>query len=144
MKKIILLFAASLFLYSCDEFANPLDPAKGIDSQGETTLFMGRVTDSSTGAVIKNAKITCSESGWYYYSTSPLLWETTTDSEGYYIIREDVSDCDYDLKLEVIFPPDTEVKASFEIEGVPVNEEDDPDRTSRFKPIIKKDFKIIP
>ena len=128
MRKIILLIIALLLINSCYE-GNPLDPAKGIDSQGETTLFTGKVTEVS-GNPRSGVLITCNK---YGYSIGDLLWSTTTDSNGFYAIRHDLSDLSYyDIILKAAGSHD------IIIEG---GERDyDSDRESRFEPVIKQDF----
>lgn len=84
MKKFAYIFIVSLFLVSC-ETGNPLDPAKGIDSQGDTTLFSGKVTSGGV-PVSAGVTVTC------YMTDDNPLWTTETNSEGEYKARYDLSD----------------------------------------------------
>ena len=124
MQKIYLFLAALILFFSCYD-GNPLDPAKGIDSQGDTTLFTGRVTPAP-------GTITCYECD-YSGSCTTELWNTTTDSDGYYYKRYDLSDIYTDIKLS---------------DGTPAHDitiqEKEPDyssdRQSHFDPVIYQDF----
>lgn len=104
MRKILLLIAFCVCVSCSESFdveggeSNMLDPAKGIDSQGETTLFSGKVYDTATGSAIEGAVVKCTENTSYSPRT---IWTTTTDSDGYYYEREDVSSMYYDPKITV-------------------------------------------
>lgn len=126
MQKIYLFLAALILFFSCYD-GNPLDPAKGIDSQGETTLFTGRVTSGGTPTA---ATISCYECD-YVGSCTNELWHTTTDSDGYYYKRSDLSDLYTDIRL------------SDGITDVIIHESQpdySSDRQSHFDPVIYQDF----
>ncbi len=54
--------------------------------------------DASTSAAIEGATVVCIENTSYSPDT---LWTTTTDSNGYYYEREDVTGMYYDAKITV-------------------------------------------
>ncbi len=104
MRKILLLIAFCVCVSCSESFdveggeSNMLDPAKGIDSQGHTSLFSGKVTDSVTGQVIVGAQVVCVEDTTY---SPDELWREYTDNSGYYYYRDDVSNMFYDVELTV-------------------------------------------
>ena len=136
MKKTI-LFIFLAFLISC-ESGNPLDPAKGIDSQGDTTLFSGKVTKA--GIPLPATYVICTET--YSWSSSETeRWRVKTDSNGEYAIRDDLSDL-YSSKNIRLAVDGYNSTTKFEIVNSGVVDTED-ERQSSFDEVIIKDF-IIP
>lgn len=133
MKKIFLLIFTAAFFVSC-ETGNPLDPAKGIDSQGNTTLFSGKVLNA--GTPVAGTDVTCFRTGGY--GGDVQLWQVQTDSQGEYVYRDDLSDIYsyYSLKLAVTGYSDVIIQPSESTDY-------DSDRESCFDPVIVTDF-ILP
>jgi len=131
MRKIILLFIPLLLILSCYE-GNPLDPAKGIDSQGDTTLFTGRVTDT-IGNPRSGVTIDCYEYS-YWSGDGDLIWSATTDDDGFYVKRYDLSYLSYDdIRIEANSGSDDVI-----IYGTDPDYDDK--RDSHFDPLICQDF----
>lgn len=128
MQKIYLFLAALILFFSCYD-GNPLDPAKGIDSQGETTLFTGIVTDTSSNP-LPGASVTCYKCN-YSGVCDVELWTTTTDSTGFYVKRYDLSDLYNDIQLS---------SGSQDIKIYASQPDYDSDRQSHFDPVIYQDF----
>lgn len=97
MKKLFFIFIVLATLVSC-EMGDPLDPAKGIDSQGDSTLFSGIVTNSSSSPQV-GVSVSCYELDWNSIPKATPRWTVITDSDGKYYKRDDLKSLYYGVRV---------------------------------------------
>jgi len=90
MKKIYLIIISMLFMISCFD-GDPLDPAKGIDSQGETTVLTGTLPGGTQ-------TIYCYKLDYSGTKITPERWKITT-SDGDYYKRDNLADASHGIQL---------------------------------------------
>jgi len=135
MKKLFFIFLVSTALVSC-EMGDPLDPAKGIDSQGDSTLFSGIVTISGVPAL--NQFVECINLDWNGNPTGTVRWnDVKSDGNGKYYKRDNLMSAYYGVRVRLVANTTVykDIHESIEVDY-------DSARQSPYDPVIIVDLQI--